>query len=213
MNSEQIAKSLLMCNAVKVSIDPPFTWTSGIKSPIYCDNRKMTAYPEERALIVKSLVKLISQKYPDVEVIAGTATAAISWAAMVAYEMNLPMIYIRPEPKKHGAKKQIEGELFAAQKVVLVEDLISTGGSSIKAAKVIEEEGQSSLMGIVAIVSYELELAKNNFAEAKYAVDYLTEFSTIIDLVEAYKSISPEQKKVVLDFKNDPQTWATKNNL
>ena len=124
-----------------MSIDPPFTWVSGIKSPVYCDNRRMIAFVEERKLVVEAFKKLIEEKGLKPDVIGGTATAAIPWAAFLAYDLGLPMIYIRPEKKEHGAGKQIEGHLDPGQNVLIVEDLISTGGSSVKAAEAVRNEG------------------------------------------------------------------------
>src|SRR6185295_17780745 len=155
-----IAELLLKHTAVRVSLDPPFEWTSGIVSPVYCDNRLMTGFTEPRQQIVSALVQKIRSSNLKPEVIAGTATAAISWAAFVAAELDLPMVYIRPEPKKHGSKKQIEGYLAVNSKVVLIEDLISTAGSSVKSAAALRDEGQSAVLGIVSIMNWELPQAE-----------------------------------------------------
>lgn len=212
-NAEQIAKALLMCEAVKLSMDPPFTWTSGIKSPVYCDNRKMIAFPDEREMIVDSFVELIQDQGLNPDVIAGTATAAIPWAAFVAQKMHKPMIYIRPEPKAHGAKKQIEGHLEPNQKVLIIEDLISTGGSSIKSADAVKGEGQCDVVGVMAIVTYELAKAKGNFEGASLPLWTLTNFKTIADLAVDHGTITQEQKDKVMEFTADPGTWAERVGL
>lgn len=143
--AEKVAKALLEIEAVTLSPNEPFTWASGIKSPIYCDNRITISVPSVRTLITDGLVALIKDKYPDVEVIAGTATAGIPHAAFVAQKMDLPMIYVRSKAKDHGKAKRIEGRIQPGQKVVLIEDLISTGGSVIEAAKAAESEGAEVL--------------------------------------------------------------------
>lgn len=200
-----IAKDLLATKAVKISIDPPFSWASGIKSPIYCDNRVLISYPEARKTVVSEFMVKIDQMKPDY--IAGTATAGIPWAAFVAYQMNLPMIYVRPQPKDHGAGKQIEGYLEPGKKVVLVEDLISTGGSSIRAAKALQEEGRAEVKDIVAIVTYQMDKASKAFEEAGLKLSTLTDFSHILEEVKKQGYLQEEQIKTVLEFKDDPANW------
>jgi len=201
----KIAKDLLKSQAVKISIDPPFTWASGIKSPIYCDNRILISHPEFRETIVSEFIVYIEHLQPDY--IAGTATAGIPWAAFVAYQMNLPMVYVRPEAKAHGAGKQIEGYLEPGKKVVLVEDLISTGGSSIKAATALREEGKAVLEDVVAIVTYELEKSKQAFPEAKLNLKTLTDFSHLIAEVKEQGYLDDVQVNMVQDFSKDPANW------
>lgn len=154
--AKEVAKSLLKTGAVKLNVKEPFTFVSGIKSPIYCDNRKMIGYPAERKVVVDEFVKKLSEK--DFDVVAGTATAGIPWAAFIAWEMNKPMSYIRGEKKDHGAGRQIEGADFAGKKVIVIEDLISTGGSSIKAVEAARNEGAASVE-VVSIFSYEFDKA------------------------------------------------------
>lgn len=146
--SRDVASALLSISAVKVSMDPPFTWVSGIKSPVYCDNRMMISHVAERQIVVDGFKKLIEALPYDPDYIGGTATAAIPWAAFLAQELGKPMIYIRPEPKGHGAGKQIEGDLRAGSKVLIIEDLISTGGSSVKAAEAVRNEGSCEVADI-----------------------------------------------------------------
>ena len=216
--SESIAEHLLDIEAVKVKTDPPFTWTSGIKSPVYCDNRRLISYPEHRKAVVEAWKQLIEEKVaagememPDV--LGGTATAAIPWAAFLAYEMNLPMVYIRPQKKEHGAGKQIEGDLKPGQKVLIVEDLISTGGSSVQAAEAVREEGQCTVTDIFAIVSWEMEKLATRFTEADLKLTNLTGFQALISLAAKKGQIQAEQEEMVLKFKEDPPTWAERVGL
>lgn len=211
--SRAIAERLLDIGAVKVKMDPPFTWTSGIKSPVYCDNRRLISYPEHRKAVVLAWKELIEAKVaagemerPDV--LGGTATAAIPWAAFLAYEMNLPMVYIRPQKKEHGAGKQVEGDLKVGQKVLIVEDLISTGGSSVQAAEAVREEGQCIVTDIFAIVSWELPKSEEVFAEAGLRLTNLTGFTALIGLAAENGAIKSEEEAIVLEFKKDPPTWA-----
>lgn len=204
----QIAQILLQTKAVKISMNPPFTWVSGIKSPIYCDNRILISFPGKRETIVNAFCELVKPLKPDC--IAGTATAGIPWASFVAYELNLPMVYVRPEPKAHGAGKQIEGWLPEGQKVVLVEDLISTGGSSIKVANVLKDQGKAEVQAVLAIVSYELAASKKAFDEAKIPLTALTSFTTLINEVKKQGYLKDEEVKTVLEFKEDAPNWWSK---
>jgi len=215
--SKKVAENLLNKKAVMVKVDPPFTWVSGIKSPVYCDNRKMIAFPAERKVVVKAFEEVLrariaakEMEMPDV--IGGTATAAIPWAAFLAYEMGLPMIYIRPEKKEHGAGKQIEGYLEKDQKVLIVEDLISTGGSSVNAAQAVKDEG-GLVTDIFAIVSWELPKAVAVFAEAGLKLTNLTGFTDIIGLAKERGDITPENYEIVMDFKNDTAAWGGKHGF
>ena len=211
--SKEIAANLLKREAVKVKIDPPFTWVSGIKSPVYCDNRKMIAFPEERKAVVEGFKKIISEKGLEFDVIGGTATAAIPWAAFLAYDLGVPMIYIRPEKKEHGAGKQIEGHLESGQKVLIVEDLISTGGSSVKAAEAVREEGGCTVDEILSIVTWEIPKAGVRFEEAGIALHTLTDYTNIIGLAGEQGLIPEDQLSIVLEFKEDPATWGEKHGF
>jgi len=164
-----IAKALLESKAVHLEPNNFFTWTSGIKSPIYCDNRKLISFPVARKEIVSGFVAKIKELYPECESIAGTATAGIPWAAWIANEMNLPMLYIRSKAKAHGTKSAIEGAPQENQKIVIIEDLISTGKSSIAAADEVKKDNLN-LLGVISIFTYGLEIAKNKFAKA--GIDY-----------------------------------------
>lgn len=208
--SQQIAENLLKRGAVRISIDPPFTWTSGIKSPIYCDNRKMISFVEERRTVVEGFKKMIEDSGVEFDVIGGTATAAIPWAAFLAYELGVPMIYIRPEKKEHGAGKQIEGDLSPGQKVLIVEDLVSTGGSSVNAASAVREEGQCQVSDIFCIVTYGFPKATTAFAAANLKMHALTNFDALASSAAEMGKIAESDLEVILQFAAAPEVWATR---
>ena len=178
---ESISTSLLEIKAVSLRPDSPFTWTSGLKSPIYCDNRLTMSYPQIRNMIAEGFVQIIRMEYPDVEVVAGTATAGIPHAAWVADKLNLPMIYIRDKAKGHGKGNQIEGVLKPGQKVIVIEDLISTGGSSMKAALAARDAG-GDVQAVLAIFTYEFPQAQQLFTENEIPMQALTTYSELIDV-------------------------------
>jgi len=200
MNKE-IARILLDIKAVHLSPDDFFTWTSGIKSPIYCDNRQIISYPNDRNIVVDQYIKLIKQKYPNTEVIAGTATAGIPWAAFIADRMNLPMIYIRSSAKGHGLKNAIEGHSTSGQKVVLIEDLISTGKSSVKAGLDVIE-AKLELLGVVSIFSYGLDISKNKFSEVVMNYDALCDLDALLSYAASKNILSESQVEIVREWKN-----------
>lgn len=217
--AQQIAEMLLNCGAVKVSMNPPFTWTSGIKSPVYCDNRKMISYPTERAAIVEAFKALFEETFGGVggagapEYVGGTATAAIPWAAFLAQVLGVPMVYIRPEKKEHGAGKQVEGDLKAlgggrAPRVLIVEDLISTGGSSVNAAEAVVREG-GTVSHVFAIVTYDLEESKKRFEDAGLQLLTLTNFGAILEAATKAGAVSNDQLAVINNFKKDPKAWGS----
>jgi len=201
-----IAASLLEIEAVALRPHQPFTWTSGIKSPIYCDNRLTMSYPDIRDLIASGFATLIQAKYPDAEVIAGTATAGIPHAAWVAQKLGLPMIYVRDKAKGHGKENQIEGALKAGQKVVVIEDLISTGGSSLKAALAVNEAGGKAL-GVAAIFSYQLDKAVQAFAEANMPLDTLTNYTVLLEEAAALGKIREEDIALLQSWRQDPSSF------
>lgn len=211
--AQEIAEMLLEIGAVKVKMDPPFTWTSGIKSPVYCDNRKLISHPQHRTKVVKGFIEIMKNLKLEPDFVGGTATAAIPWAAFLAHELNLPMIYIRPEKKEHGAGRQVEGDLPSGKKVLIVEDLISTGGSSIKAAQAVTQECKGVVTDVIAIVSWELEEAKKQFQGAGIRLTTLTNFSQIIGAALAQNAITQQQWEKILEFKKDPRSWATRVGL
>lgn len=206
---KDIAERLLNREAVIVRTDPPFTWASGIKSPVYCDNRKMLGFVEDREAIVEGFKQLIADNGLDFNVIGGTATAAIPWAAFLAAELHKPMIYIRPEKKEHGAGKQIEGFLPGGQKVLIVEDLISTGGSSVAAATAVRE-ADCTVTDILAIVTWELPKSAATFKEAGLNLHTMTDYSNLIGLAASKGTIPSDKLQVVLQFKEDPEGWGAK---
>lgn len=193
--NHEVAKDLLSIKAVQIHPEPEnyFTWTSGIKSPIYCDNRLTMSYPKVRERITQAFIQKIKEWGVQPDVIAGCATAGIPHAAWLSKELDLPMIYIRSEAKKHGKGNQIEGEVQKGKKVVVIEDLISTGGSSIDAAMAAKESG-FEVIGVLAIFTYGLEKANQNFADAKLDFDTITTFDHLLEILEAENKF--EQKDV-----------------
>ncbi|KAA8456966.1 orotate phosphoribosyltransferase [Weissella paramesenteroides] len=194
-----VAKSLLDIAAIKLQPNDPFTWASGIKSPIYTDNRKTISFPDARRIIIDGLAALIKEQYPNVEVIGGVATAGIPHAAWVAEKLDLPMIYVRSKPKDHGTGKQIEGVLAAGQKVVLIDDLISTGGSVLGAVKATQAAG-GEVLGVAAIFSYELPAATINFAQAATPFSSLTNFSSLIQVAQKTGEITADELTMIANW-------------
>ena len=209
MISEQIAKDLLSIEAVSLSPDEPFTWASGLKSPIYCDNRITMSYPEVRRAIAKGLATTIKEAFPNVEVIAGTATAGIPHAAWVAEILDLPMVYIRGKAKDHGRGNQIEGRITEGQKMVVIEDLISTGGSVLDAVAAAKREG-ADVQGVAAIFTYELEKGKKRFEEANIPLVTLTNYTTLIESALQENDINQKQLELLKEWRKDPENWLEK---
>ena len=197
-----IAKHLLDIEAVALRPNDYFTWTSGIKSPIYCDNRITMSYPKIRREIAAGMSKVIKEKFPEVEVVAGTATAGIPHAAWVSEVLDFPMIYVRDSAKKHGKTNQIEGRLLEGQKVVIIEDLISTGLSSLKVAKALEEAG-AEVLGVVAIFSYELKKAQDAFAIDNVEYYTLTNYNFLIEEAVASNYIKQGDVEKLLEWRNN----------
>ena len=204
--AEKIASALLSIEAVALRPNDPFTWTSGIKSPIYCDNRLTMSYPEIRDLIAESFAALIREQYPETEVIAGTATAGIPHAAFVAQKLGLPMIYIRDKAKGHGKENQIEGLVKQGQKVIVIEDLISTGGSSIKAAQAVQQSG-AEVLAVLAIFSYQLDRAVNGFEEAGIALQTLSNYSALIDVALSEGAIAEGDIALLRSWRENPAAF------
>ncbi|EOH89826.1 orotate phosphoribosyltransferase [Enterococcus villorum] len=203
---QKIAKDLLEIQAVFLSPNEPFTWASGLKSPIYCDNRITMSYPKVRKEIAKGLAEKIKQAFPEVEVIAGTATAGIPHAAWVAEILDLPMVYIRSKAKAHGKGNQIEGRIFEGQKMVVIEDLISTGGSVLEAAEAAKREG-ANVLGVAAIFTYELPAGKENFEKAGLPLFTLTNYSELIEAALEEKYIDEAELTLLKEWKKDPTNW------
>ena len=213
MISNVIAKDLLKIRAVFFRPDEPFTWASGIKSPIYCDNRLTLTAPEVRNDVENGLAELIMQHYPEAEVLMGTSTAGIAHAAIVGHIMGLPMGYVRSGAKDHGRQNQIEGRLEKGQKVVVVEDLISTGGSVIDVVNVLREAG-AEVLGIVSIFTYNMAKSKQRLAEAQVKNFSLTDFDEIVKVAAIEGYIKPDDIARLIAFRNDPadESWMNKNN-
>jgi orotate phosphoribosyltransferase len=208
MNLSQIevTKKLLQINTLKIQPSSPFTWASGWKSPIYCDNRKILSYPETRTFIRDKFVEVIKEKYPDAEVIAGVATGAIAHGVLVADILGLPFIYVRSKPKGHGLENLIEGDLKPGQKVVIIEDLVSTGVSSLKTAEAISNYG-GDVAGMLAIFTYNFPLAKKNFKKAKVELTTLSRYQILIDLALEMGEISKEEVDSLMEWREDPANW------
>ena len=202
----QVAAKLLQIEAIKLNTENPFTWSSGWKSPIYCDNRLSLSYPEIRTYIKESLALAIKENFASAECIAGVATAGVPQGALVADELTLPYIYVRPKPKDHGMGNLIEGKIEKGQKVVLIEDLISTGGSSLKAAQALQEAG-FDVLGMVAIFTYGFAHAEKNFEDAKIPLVCLSDFNYLVKEAVAKNYLSADQLSYVQSWRASPETW------
>ena len=206
--ARRIAEDLLSIRAVFFRPDEPFTWASGIKSPVYCDNRLILTAPDVRTEVETALMQTIRREYPDVEVLMGTSTAGIAHAAITAQMMGLPMGYVRSSSKDHGRQNQIEGRLEKGQKVVVVEDLISTGGSVLEVVNVLRKAG-AEVLGIVSIFTYGMKKGLERLAAAKVRNVSLTNFDVIAQVAAEQKYIKPEDVARLLQFRNDPsdESW------
>lgn len=204
--ARDIASQLLKIKAVTLSPKEPFTWASGIKSPIYTDNRLTIAYPKFRQTIANDLAALIKEKYPNVEVIGGVATAGIPHATGVANTLELPLNYVRPKKKDHGKKGQIEGRCQAGDKVVLIDDLISTGGSILKAVDAVRETG-AKVIGTVAIFSYDLPESKTNFTQKDMQLFTLTDFPTLIEVAQELDYVEKDDTQLLHEWYKNPEGW------
>lgn len=201
-----VASRLLEIEAIKLNYKNPFTWSSGWKSPVYCDNRLALSYPAIRTYIKENLAKVVNSNYPEAECIAGVATAGIPQGALVAEHLKLPFIYVRPKPKEHGMGNLIEGKITKGQKVVLIEDLISTGGSSLKAAQAVQEAG-FEVIGMVAIFTYGFVVAEQNFLKASIPLICLSDFSHLLEQAVTSNYIGIDQLDYVKSWRLDPANW------
>jgi len=202
----EVAKRLLEINIIKIQPDTPFTWVSGWKSPIYCDNRKILSYPETRSVICDKFVEIVSEKYPEAEVIAGVATGAIAHGVLVADKLGLPFIYVRSSPKGHGLENLIEGDLKPGQKVVIIEDLVSTGISSLKAVEAVNSFG-GEVIGMTAIFTYNFPQAQKSFEEAKVELTTLSCYQILIELALEMGKISQTQVNSLMKWREAPENW------
>ena len=208
-NEKAVAEKLLQVNAVKLNLQQPFTWASGWKSPIYCDNRRILSFPFIRDYIKSELCNLVFEKFPDAELLAGVATAGIAWGAMVADQLKLPYVYVRPKPKEHGLGNQIEGYFEKGQKTVVIEDLVSTGKSSLQVVDVLKGVG-IEVTGMVSIFTYDFPVAAEAFKQAGLTYFPLTNYPSLIELALEKGLVSADQQEILLKWRNDPAGWTGK---
>ena len=204
--AKKTAELLLQVKAIKLSTSKPFQWASGWKSPIYCDNRVTLSYPSVRIFLKEEIAKMVELEYGKPDVIAGVATGAIAIGILVAQELGVPFVYVRPEPKKHGRKNQIEGYLESGQNVVVIEDLISTGKSSLNAVDALKEEG-AVVKGMVAIFSYGFEIASNNFKEKNVSLKTLSNYENLLEQALDSNYISDKELVTLQSWRSNPSEW------
>ena len=202
------AEQLLQINAIKLSPKNPFTWASGWQSPIYCDNRITLTYPEIRSYLAQSIAAQVKELYGTDVVIAGVATGAIGIGMLVAAEINLPFIYIRPESKKHGRQNQIEGALPTQAKVVVIEDLISTGKSSLNAVRALRET-DAEVLGMIALFTYDFTTATENFKAAQVTLHTLSDYHTLIEVAKEQEAIDPSELELLKKWRDNPSEWTS----
>ncbi|MEQ1800248.1 MAG: orotate phosphoribosyltransferase [Lacibacter sp.] len=205
-NEQAVAEKLLQVKAIRLNVKEPFTWASGWKSPIYCDNRKVLSFPHVREFIKSEMCNVIFEQFADAELLAGVATAGIAWGAMAADQLKLPYIYVRPKPKEHGLGNQIEGFYEAGQKVVVVEDLISTGKSSLEVVEVLRKAGVQ-VIGMVSIFTYGFDVAAEAFQKAGVEYRSLTNYPTLINLAIEKNIVEASEQEVLLKWAKDPAGW------
>ena len=201
-----VAKKLLEISAIKLNVENPFSWASGWKSPIYCDNRLSLSYPEVRTYIKNELANTIKENFDEVEALAGVATAGIPQGALVADALNIPFIYVRSKPKGHGMENLIEGKITAGQKVVVIEDLVSTGGSSLKAIEALKKS-EFSVLGMVSIFTYGFPIAKENFTKEKVKLISLSSYTELIEEALKLNYVTQEQISDLKKWRENPATW------
>lgn len=204
--AKKTAELLLQIKAIKLQPTEPFTWASGWKSPIYCDNRTTLSYPKIRTYLRQEIANIVSEKYGKIDVIAGVATGAIAIGVLVAEELGVPFIYVRPEPKKHGRKNQIEGMLERGSNVVVIEDLISTGKSSLNAVKALKETS-CTVKGMIAIFSYGFDIALENFNKANIELTTLSDYDALLEQANDTNYISEKELKTLHSWRANPSKW------
>lgn len=205
--STRIAELLLNIGAVRLSPNKPFTWTSGLQSPIYCDNRMIFGHPQARNQVVAALTDRVRGLHIPPDVIAGTATAAIGWAALVSHELDLPFVYVRTKAKEHGAGKRVEGDIPAGKHIVVIEDLLSTGGSAISTVEALESEVKGTVSDVISIFSYEFTEAREKAMEAKVTLHPLTTVTTLLQVAVDQDRLIDEEVEMVERFIRDPKNW------
>lgn len=205
-NEQAVAEKLLQVKAIQLNAANPFTWASGWKSPIYCDNRKVLSFPHVREFIKSEMCNILFEHFSEATLLAGVATAGIPWGAMAADQLKLPFIYVRPKPKEHGLGNQIEGSFAAGQKTVVIEDLISTGKSSLQVVEVLRNAGVE-VVGMVSIFTYGFDATDKAFEQAGLPFRSLTNYETLISLAIEKGIVAPEQQDVLLKWRKDPSQW------
>ena len=205
-DAKVVAEKLLQVNAVKLNPKEPFTWASGWKSPIYCDNRRVLSFPFIRDYIKSELCNVIFEKFPDAELLAGVATAGIAWGAMAADQLKLPFVYVRPKPKEHGMGNQIEGYYEKGQKTIVIEDLVSTGKSSLQTVDAMKAAGLL-VAGMVSIFTYDFPVATETFSKAGITYYPLTDYPTLIGLALEKGIVSKNDEEILLKWRDDPANW------
>ena len=204
--AEQTINYLTQINAIKLNTKNPFTWTSGIKSPIYCDNRLILSYPNVRKFIADEMTDIVKNLYGEKISIAGVATGAIAIGAMIAERLNLPYAYVRPEPKGHGLKNQIEGNIQEGSSIVVIEDLISTGKSSLNAINALKSEGYN-VMGMLSIFSYNFQFANKKFENENISINSLSDYNSLVEKIESEGSLSKTEINRLKKWREDPKIW------
>ena len=211
MDARFFAQLLLESGAVKLSFDPPFTYTSGMKSPIYTDNRLLIGNSKSYKDVTAGFVEMIAREHLEPDWFAGTSTAGVPWASFLAYASDMPMVYVRPKPKEHGTGKQVEGFLASHKKVLVVEDLVTTGGSSLKTVEALKREAESDVLGVAAIFTYGFASMFETFEKAGVKLFTLTDFDTLLDVARETGRISDLEFEKILEYKASPEGWNLKH--
>ena len=205
--AEQTVNYLTQINAIKLNTKKPFTWTSGIKSPIYCDNRLILSFPDVRKFVADKMTDIVENKYGKDISIAGVATGAIAIGAMIAERLNLPYAYVRPEPKEHGLKNQIEGNIKKGSNIVVIEDLISTGKSSLNAINALKSEGYN-VMGMLSIFSYNFQFANKKFEDENISINSLSDYNSLVNLIQSEGTLDSNEIRRLKKWRENPKTWS-----
>ena len=205
--AEQTINYLTQINAIKLNTKKPFTWTSGIKSPIYCDNRLILSFPDVRKFVADKMTDIVENKYGKDISIAGVATGAIAIGAMIAERLNLPYAYVRPEPKEHGLKNQIEGNIKKGSNIVVIEDLISTGKSSLNAINSLKSEGYN-VMGMLSIFSYNFQFANKKFEDENISINSLSDYNSLVNLIQSEGTLDSNEISRLKKWRENPKTWS-----
>lgn len=206
-NQKAVAEKLLQINAIQLNVQSPYTWASGWKSPVYCDNRKVLSFPYIRDFIKSEMCNLVFEDFPDADLLAGVATAGIAWGAMAADQLKLPFIYVRPKPKEHGLGNQIEGFYEKGQKAVVIEDLVSTGKSSLQVVEVLRNAGLD-VVGMVSIFTYSFDEAAANFKKVNLTLKSLTNYPDLINIAIEKGLVSKDQESILLKWSANPSEWS-----